>query len=407
MAIGVKTKIEWTDATLNVLAGCEECDPGCANCYAKNVASRMANHPNELIRQKFQPVAENGNWTGRITITEKEIVKPLRTTKSQMIFVNSLSDLFYREVPDEWIDRHVVMMFLARHHFFQVLTKRHKRLNSYFNEITAERLNDALDWLTKKFGMNEKRVAEYVETVKKQKALESGANRYFGQDLLIPTDNVIWAVSASDRRGASLRIPDLLMTKHITKRAVSLEPIIGEIDLTEIYAGDDKFFNALTDHDDEDFCLPKLDWVIAGGESSKLKKEISRPANPDWIRKLRDDCRKWNVPFFFKQWGDYQPYASAAFYDDPAAEIGGNCGTVVSLTKSAKKGMFLATFENGETADCVKITRKDWTWGRGGNLKRSFVKIGKDKAGNKLDGVQVMEFPEITFGEYVNFWKKS
>jgi protein gp37 len=121
--------------------------------------------------------------------------------------------------------------------------------------------------------------------------------------------NVWIGVTAENQEQADKRIP-LLLQIPAAKRFVSVEPMLGPVDLTDVpvpQAVDNRGFsiNALTDYDDEHFFNkhPKLDWVICGGESGPE----ARPVHPDWIRSLRDQCVRAEVPFLFKQWGEWGP----------------------------------------------------------------------------------------------------
>src|ERR1700684_689651 len=100
------SSIEWTDATWNPVAGCSVVSPGCTNCYAMRMAARLeamgvAHYAGTTQSSKAGPV-----WTGKLALaTDKTITAPLRRKKPTIYFVNSMSDLFHEEVPDEWIDR--------------------------------------------------------------------------------------------------------------------------------------------------------------------------------------------------------------------------------------------------------------------------------------------------------------
>lgn len=110
------SKIEWTDATWNPVTGCTKISPGCANCYAETFAERfrgVANHPYE---QGFDLKL----WPNRLGL-------PLTWKKSKMIFVNSMSDLFHKDVPEEFIAKVFATMGSADWHTFQILTKRPER----------------------------------------------------------------------------------------------------------------------------------------------------------------------------------------------------------------------------------------------------------------------------------------
>ena len=118
--------IEWTESTWNPVTGCTKVSPGCAHCYAENFAERfrgVAGHPYE---QGF----DLRLWPERLEL-------PLKWSRPRMIFVNSMSDLFHENVPEEFIRRVFDTMVRARQHTFQVLTKRPER---------AAELSPTLPW---------------------------------------------------------------------------------------------------------------------------------------------------------------------------------------------------------------------------------------------------------------------
>lgn len=111
------SSIEWTESTWNPLTGCNKISPGCKHCYAERMARRLQAMGLEKYRNGF-----------RLTLHPEVLEDPLRWTKSQMIFVNSMSDLFHKDVPIEFIQQVLDVMRRAHWHTFQVLTKRAERL---------------------------------------------------------------------------------------------------------------------------------------------------------------------------------------------------------------------------------------------------------------------------------------
>ncbi len=117
--MSANSKIEWTDATWNPVRGCTKISLGCAHCYAETFAERfrgVAGHPYE---QGFD-----------LRLVPEKIVEPLSWTKPRMVFVNSMSDLFHEDVPDEYIAHVARVMVAANWHIYQVLTKRSERLRN-------------------------------------------------------------------------------------------------------------------------------------------------------------------------------------------------------------------------------------------------------------------------------------
>src|ERR1700742_734404 len=105
--------IEWTGATWNPVTGCTKISPGCENCYAERMARRL--------HAMGQPNYANGF---RLTLQPRMLKVPKKWATPQTIFVNSMSDLFHRDVPTEYIQRVFEVMNHADHHHYQVLTKR-------------------------------------------------------------------------------------------------------------------------------------------------------------------------------------------------------------------------------------------------------------------------------------------
>jgi protein gp37 len=113
------SKIEWTDATWNPIRGCTKISPGCVHCYAETFAERfrgVAGHPYEL---GFD-----------LRLVPEKLTQPLKWRSARMVFVNSMSDLFHNNVPDDYISAVAAMMMRADWHTYQVLTKRSERMAS-------------------------------------------------------------------------------------------------------------------------------------------------------------------------------------------------------------------------------------------------------------------------------------
>jgi len=165
--MGTHSSIEWTESTWNPLTGCTKISPGCKHCYAERMALRL--------KAMGQPNYRNGF---QVTLHEHALELPLSWKKPQMIFVNSMSDLFHQDVPIEFIQRVFDVMHQASWHTFQVLTKRSKRLRE---------LDSKTNW----------------------------------------SSNVWMGVSVENEKYA-LRIDDLRQTRACT-RFLSLEPLLGPL----------------------------------------------------------------------------------------------------------------------------------------------------------------------------------
>lgn len=115
--MGDKSSIEWTDATWNPVTGCSKVSPGCKNCYAERLAARLQAMGNPRYTNGFE-----------VTLHQDQLSLPLRWKHPKKIFVNSMSDLFHEDVPDDFIIQAFEVMEKADWHLFQILTKRAERL---------------------------------------------------------------------------------------------------------------------------------------------------------------------------------------------------------------------------------------------------------------------------------------
>lgn len=121
------SSIEWTDATWNPVRGCTKISPGCKHCYAETFAERFRGVPGHPYEQGFD-----------LRLIPGKLGEPLRWSKSRMIFVNSMSDLFHEDVPDDYILSVANVMQSANWHTYQVLTKRADRLQSSLRTTLLE-----------------------------------------------------------------------------------------------------------------------------------------------------------------------------------------------------------------------------------------------------------------------------
>jgi protein gp37 len=367
------THIEWTEATWNPITGCSVTSPGCTNCYAMQLAgTRLADHPSRagLTREV------NGNhvWTGEVRFNEQWLDQPLRWKRPRMIFVCAHGDLFHESVPDAWIDRVFAVMALAPQHTFQVLTKRAARMREYLARACG-RIGDQAMLLRKTDLLVGKGLGP--NGLGPLPHIEPGREWW-------PLPNVWLGVSVEDQQRADERIPDLLATPAAV-RWISAEPLLGPVNLNSIHevfddgclhtwesALDGKRFSPWVG-DDEDPMIPgfpKLDWVVAGGESGKG----ARPMHPDWARSLRDQCAAADVPFFFKQWGEWE----------------------LALDREKDDPDWRADYSNNYV-DHGKSRWLNIEGGRGFHGERFVVmrQVGKKRAGRLLDGVEHNGMPEV------------
>src|SRR5262245_22165088 len=114
--------IEWTDATWNPVRGCTKISPGCKHCYAATFAERWRGVPGHAYEQGFD-----------FRLAPHRLEDPLRWRQPRKIFVNSMSDLFLADVPDEYIASVFEVMKQAHWHEYQLLTKRASRMQKYLS----------------------------------------------------------------------------------------------------------------------------------------------------------------------------------------------------------------------------------------------------------------------------------
>lgn len=135
--MATNSPIEWTDATWNPVAGCSILSPGCTNCYAMRMASRLE----AMGQQKYAGTTRrSGNrpkWNGVINLDRKALEIPQRWSSPRTIFVNSMSDLFHEDVPLSFVKDVFAVMHDTPRHTYQILTKRAERL---------EELSPHLQW---------------------------------------------------------------------------------------------------------------------------------------------------------------------------------------------------------------------------------------------------------------------
>jgi protein gp37 len=250
VAVAGSSDIQWTDATWNPVRGCDKVSPGCANCYAETFSERFRGVKGHPYEQGFD-----------FRLVPEQLEAPLRWKKPRRIFVNSMSDLFHEKVPDSYLDEVFAVMGLASQHTFQVLTKRADRMLAYMQRLATS--IDPLERAAREMGFTFN--FNSLEGVKMS-------------TLPWPIPNVWLGVSAENQRFAGERIPLLQRTAAVV-RFVSLEPLLGPIDLRGLCDG--------------------IDWVIVGGESGPG----ARMCNIEWIRAIVRCCRQVDLAVFVKQLG--------------------------------------------------------------------------------------------------------
>lgn len=349
-----KSKIEWTDTTWNPVTGCSKVSPGCKNCYAERDWARLSaprKKPNIYTGRKFTDVQCH----------EKRLDQPLRWRKPRRIFVNSMSDLFHEDVPDEFIHQIFAVMVLAPHHIFQVLTKRPERMLEYLRSIQDD-IKDTHLWVDEAGGITGSPCAA-----------AAAENRNW------PLSNIWLGVSIEDQETADERIPLLLQTPAAV-RWLSIEPLLGPINIIDTVnqydrercgLQDDPLAAALLNQgirDGNAFAIGPIDWVVVGGESGPK----ARPMHPAWVRSLRDHCQVASVPFFFKQWGEWGLDIPKPFYR-------------VSRNKYSHESITFVP-----DGDIYNPTEPDTL---NNPLMKTMYRVGKKNAGRTLNGRTWDEYP--------------
>jgi protein gp37 len=309
------SRIEWTDHTFNPWYGCTKISPGCDHCYAEGWAKRsgLVEWGGQRRRSTIQYWQQPFRWNDAAKAAGER----------HRVFCASLADVFDNTVSDHWRWDLFALIRSTPHLDWLLLTKRIGNAREMLNSAASATLDD----------------------------LPGTAS--WDPD---PWPNVWLGSTVVNQAEADRDIPKLLATPA-RRRFLSIEPMLGPIDLTRIFMGSSAvegggdltsinfYVNALRGA--KSVKWPPLDWVIAGGESGGG----ARPMHPAWARSLRDQCSAVGVPFLFKQWGEWAP--------------------LEALPDLEGKGRFNVQL-NGYTA----------------------VRAGKKLAGRSLDGRIWNEFPE-------------
>lgn len=271
-----RTGISWADATLNFWIGCTKVSPACDHCYAELWGKRFGVKwgPGE-VRRATKHILRKARALQRLAVAKRDA-----GGGAFLCFSNSLSDFFDKEIPLSLLAAAFEAMRAAPDVTFLLLTKRP--------------------------GLIVKRSRAAAELSLGVYASDDDGLRSWWPRNAVPLCTVV------NQPEANSEIPKLLAAKAVLRPAfvgVSMEPLLGPVDLTRLdtmaFRGAE-VVNALTGEAEGMFGdpaprVPKLDWVITGGESGTQ----ARPSNPQWFRDLRDQCAGAGVPFHFKQWGEW------------------------------------------------------------------------------------------------------
>ena len=254
------TKIEWAEETWNPITGCTPVSEGCEHCYARRMAQRLAGRYGYPKEDPFRPGVFHPD----------KLDLPYSWGRPRHVFVCSMGDLFHVGVTQEHINAVLNTVSNALRHRFLFLTKRPERMA---------------------LGIAAWRKAEFEGRFSTGATMrEQGAN-----------ERMWLGVTAENQKRADERIPVLLKIPAAV-RFVSLEPLLGPVDLREGRYWIDSRRQLAIDvglgHLGAD--NPMLGFVIVGAETGPG----ARPMDLDWARQVRDQCQEAGVPFFFKKDSD-------------------------------------------------------------------------------------------------------
>lgn len=238
------SKIEWTHHTWNPWVGCTKISPACDHCYAEGWAKRAGRDVwgPHADRQRTKTQGNPIKWNKALECTGKR----------ERVFVASLADVFdnHKSIKQEWRDDMWRMIRECPNLDFLLLTKRPQNIQRFIPD----------DW----------------------------GDSY---------PNVWLGTTVENQEEADRRIP-YLIDIPAKVRFLSCEPLVGALNLSEFLCVDLINLSVEPHWTEKNYQVSKLHWVITGGESGPKY----RPADPDWFRSLRDQCKAADVPFLFKQW---------------------------------------------------------------------------------------------------------
>ena len=348
-AMADRTHIEWCHATVNAISGCTVVSPGCTNCYAMRAGGhKRPRHPSNGLTM---PSNAGHVWTGAVRLNDEWLRRPLTWQKPRRIFWNAHRDAWHESVPVEWVDREFAVAALTPHHRHLFLTKRSALMRAYINDVaTPERI------------------------LEQCKAL-GGLPTHWQW----PLPNVWLGVSVEDQQRAHERIPDLLDTPAAV-RWLSAEPLLGGIGIAEYLPN--PLWNDLPS-----WKSAEIDWIVCGGESGPG----ARPMHPAWPLWLRKQCEIANIPFLFKQWGDWAPVsemddAAVEAYYAPAPKRD------PEAHRRCKVGICVLHGDGTRFDGEAMYRRPAFEQGSGA---MTMMHIGKRSAGRLLDGQLHDAYPEL------------
>jgi protein gp37 len=320
------TAIGWTDVTWNPTFGCSVKSTECRNCYAETIALKFgqsakpwtpANAAENVILKPHklrEPLSNAKHWRG---LGAAAALAGKRD--GMLVFVNSMSDLFHEQIPNEYIAAVFGIMAAADRHTFQVLTKRPDRAVEWFDWYEGEAHDRELGpGVDPSSGLE-----DMPADLGFQEARGFGVELGEAHGIPWPLPNVWIGTSIGLRHFAGRA--DLLHQVPAAVRFISAEPLLGPliydsdlgmardgwpVDPDDDYLGVPEHLRGdpytpcwLDGKDLPELNLDGIDWVITGGESGAEH----RPMDLDWCRDIRDVCVDLGVAYFHKQHGGHRP----------------------------------------------------------------------------------------------------
>lgn len=335
----MSTKIEWATRVWNPITGCTK---GCNYCYARRFAERMKHHPNPKIAHKYRNGFEP-------TVHRELVFDSKNWRKPERVFVGSMGDLFDSEFGRLPYWNLMFEMSNYIQHTYMLLTKQPENMLNYVQRWC--------DW---------------------KKVDKLPANIWCG-------------VTVTNQDEANRLIPILLQVPAVVK-FVSIEPMCGPIDILKLDISPDQdpkkwmFLNPLkrnpiwniTHNPTNNPTDTGIDWVIVGGMTGPR----ATPLHIGWVRDIRDKCQDYNVPFFFKGWGEY---ACVNIVNLEGADIHETAKNWKTLWKNDDGDIFELIDEDGEFLSAGDDPEK----------YQPVKKIGRKATGRLLDGVEWSEIPNV------------
>lgn len=303
------SRIEWTDETWNPTTGCDRVSAGCDHCYALAMSARLKAMGQPKYQTDGRPETSGPGFG--VQCHPETLDEPLRWRMPRRVFVNSMSDLFHPQVPDQFIARVFATMAATPRHTYQVLTKRPQRMRSLLPR--ADFWQEVLDAIPG-YGPFSPMLTGYNPDgmlVARPLTAEGVART--------PLPNVWLGTSVEDQLRADGRIP-LLLDTPAALRFLSCEPLLGPVDfglnLVSVFTCphcsgtmsipvEGGGVSCPTCYDDPHgqgkLTVRGLDWVIVGGESGPG----ARPMDLSWAASIVNQCQQAGVPVFVKQLGSH------------------------------------------------------------------------------------------------------